>query len=55
MLTLDKWHDWLACGDPEVARTFLSLYPSELMEAAPEPQGKNLRAQKPPPASGDLF
>jgi len=57
MLTRDKWDDWLACRDPEVARTFLSLYPAELMEAAPAPANRKTAGRQPkaPPASGDLF
>lgn len=34
----DRWDDWLVCRDPEVARTFLSLYPAELMDTAPAPR-----------------
>ncbi|MGO4280668.1 SOS response-associated peptidase family protein [Cupriavidus sp. RAF20_2] len=32
-----EWDDWLRCRDPEVARTFLRLYPSERMAGAPAP------------------
>ncbi len=32
-----QWDDWLACRDPEVARSFLSLYPAEKMVAEPAP------------------
>lgn len=56
MLIRNKWEDWLVCRDPKVARTFLSLYPAELMEAAPAPPQKKMSGmQKPPPASDDLF
>ncbi|BCL93363.1 SOS response-associated peptidase family protein [Ralstonia pseudosolanacearum] len=56
MLLRDQWDEWLACRDPEVARSFLSLYPAELMEAAPAPADRKVpKTPKPPPASGDLF
>ncbi|WP_197378051.1 SOS response-associated peptidase family protein [Ralstonia pseudosolanacearum] len=55
MLTRDKWDDWLVCRDPEVARTFLSLYPAELMEAEPTPAVKKTTRIQKPPASDDLF
>jgi putative SOS response-associated peptidase YedK len=28
-----EWDDWLSCGDPEYARSFLRHYPAELMRA----------------------
>ncbi|GMG90641.1 hypothetical protein Cmtc_18610 [Cupriavidus sp. TKC] len=39
ILPRDEWDDWLGCRDPELARTFLRLYPSDAMvaEAAPVP------------------
>ncbi|WP_428984161.1 SOS response-associated peptidase family protein [Ralstonia psammae] len=40
----DHWDDLRDCRDPEVARTFLSLYPAELMDTAPRPR----RAAKQP-------
>lgn len=56
MLTRDKWDEWLARRDPELARTFRSLYPAGLMEAAPTPADrKAVRQPKAPPQSGDLF
>lgn len=56
MLTRDKWDAWLSCRDPEVARTFLSLYPAELMDAAPAPANRKVpKKPNPPPESGDLF
>lgn len=42
----EEYDDWLACKDPELARTFLRPYPAELMAAqaaareAPSPQGE---------------
>lgn len=33
-----QWDDWLACDDPEVARTFLTLYPADEMDTAPAPR-----------------
>jgi putative SOS response-associated peptidase YedK len=55
MLTRDKWEDWLACRDPEVARTFLSLHPAELMGAEPAPPENTAPRKQKPPGSGDLF
>ncbi|MGC5885755.1 SOS response-associated peptidase family protein [Ralstonia pseudosolanacearum] len=58
MLTRDRWADWLACKDPEVARTFLRLYPSELMDCAPAPAPARTSAKPKPPepdATRDLF
>jgi putative SOS response-associated peptidase YedK len=34
----DDYDDWLACRDPEAARSFLRLFPAALMEARPEPK-----------------
>jgi putative SOS response-associated peptidase YedK len=38
----DQYDDWLGCKDPELARTFLQLYPADLMNAyaAPRPSQK---------------
>lgn len=33
----DQWDDWLSCRNAEVARTFMTLYPTERMETAPAP------------------
>ncbi|WP_354683735.1 SOS response-associated peptidase family protein [Cupriavidus necator] len=33
-----QWDDWLACRDPEVARTFLTLVPASAMHAEPAPK-----------------
>lgn len=32
-----QWAAWLACRDPELARSFMTLYPAEKMIAAPAP------------------
>lgn len=32
-----EWDEWLSCSDPEHARRFLRLYPSESMVAEPAP------------------
>lgn len=34
----DQWEDWLACRNPEIARTFLRLYPAQEMVAEPAPK-----------------
>ncbi|MBA9846575.1 SOS response-associated peptidase [Ralstonia pickettii] len=53
----DRWDDWLDCRDPEAARSFLTLYPAELMDTAPAPRAP--RSAKPQPnadtPSGELF
>jgi putative SOS response-associated peptidase YedK len=33
-----QWDDWLACRDPEVARSFLRLLPDDAMQAEPAPK-----------------
>ncbi|ABF12925.1 putative SOS response-associated peptidase YedK [Cupriavidus metallidurans] len=42
ILPRDEWDDWLNCRDPELARSFLRLYPADAMvaEAAPAPPRK---------------
>jgi putative SOS response-associated peptidase YedK len=46
----NEWDAWLQCHDPEMARSFLRLYPAERMtaEAAPKPlrQKKSIQDQK---------
>ncbi|NMV39860.1 SOS response-associated peptidase [Ralstonia insidiosa] len=37
MLHREFWDDWLACRDPDRARTFLNLYPASLMDCEPAP------------------
>lgn len=34
----NDYDDWLSCKNPEFARTFLQLYPAELMRAEPVPK-----------------
>lgn len=36
----DEYEGWLGCKDPEVARSFLQLYPAELLAAGPAPKEK---------------
>lgn len=33
----EEWEAWLSCKNPEIARTFLKLYPPELMRHLPDP------------------
>lgn len=33
----EEWASWLACRDPEVARSFLRLLPAEMLETEPAP------------------
>ncbi|WP_354687128.1 SOS response-associated peptidase family protein [Cupriavidus necator] len=49
ILHRDQWDDWLNCSDPEVARTFLNLYPADLMDTEPAPRAS--RKSKPHQAS----
>lgn len=53
ILHRNQWDDWLRCRDPEVARTFLNLYPADLMDAEPAPRAARKRA--PDSAPSDLF
>ena len=52
VLPRNTWRDWLACADPEEARSFLRLVPAEALvaEAAPIPP----RVPKAPPAQDEL-
>lgn len=34
----DSYDDWLNCRDPELARSFLTLYPTDLMKATVSPR-----------------
>lgn len=47
-----EWDEWLNCKNPEFARTFMQLYPPELMAGEPKPLPP--RKQKPEPQQ-DLF
>ncbi|KWW35163.1 putative SOS response-associated peptidase YedK [Cupriavidus metallidurans] len=52
------WDDWLHCRNPELARSFLRLYPAEGMAAAPDPvvrvaTDKTARASKDLGAPGE--
>lgn len=51
------YDDWLACRDPEAARTFLRLFPAALMEAVPEPKEAVRKKPLAPgvPVTGSLF
>ncbi|MGN7104852.1 SOS response-associated peptidase [Ralstonia holmesii] len=52
----DHWEAWLSCRDPEVARTFLTLYPAERMATEPAPRTPRPTKQAPKEsASGGLF
>ncbi|PZX32076.1 putative SOS response-associated peptidase YedK [Cupriavidus phytorum] len=44
-----QWNDWLACRDPEVARTFMTLFPPEAMATEPAPIVR--RTKEPPPTA----
>jgi putative SOS response-associated peptidase YedK len=46
---------WLNSGNPELARTFMKLYPSELMRGWPDPIPSNPPKKKPPEPTLSLF
>lgn len=37
IVSADEYDAWLTCRDPELARSFLRLYPAELLQAEPAP------------------
>lgn len=41
----DDYESWLKCKDPEVARSFLNLYPAELLQAGSAPKEKSTPAE----------
>jgi putative SOS response-associated peptidase YedK len=47
-----EYEDWLECRDPERARSYLQLYPAELMAARPEPAPPRKKKDEP---NGALF
>ena len=51
------YDDWLACRDPEAARSFLRLFPATLMDAKPEPKAAAPRkaVATADEATGNLF
>jgi putative SOS response-associated peptidase YedK len=53
----EDYDDWLACRNPEAARSFLRLFPAELMEARPEPKEAARKKTVAPESqvSGSLF
>lgn len=40
ILPREEWDDWLTCRNPELARSFLRLYPSDSMVAEAAPKTK---------------
>ncbi len=49
-----EYDDWLECTDPERARSYLQLYPPELMKAWPAPAPPRT-TKNPVKSTGDLF
>lgn len=51
------YDDWLACRDPEAARSFLRLFSASLMEARPEPKeaARKKAVEAENQATGSLF
>ena len=45
IVPVDDYDAWLDCRDPELARSFLRLYPAELMVAAPVPKAPRKAAE----------
>ncbi|XLZ71302.1 SOS response-associated peptidase family protein [Massilia sp. SR12] len=56
-----EWDNWLGCRNPEIARSFMTLFPAERMTSWPAPRPKKTRKTEAPPASdaapaqADLF
>lgn len=48
-----QWEEWLACRDPEAARTFMTLFPPEVMAAEPAPIVRRSK-ELPPSADAEL-
>ncbi|MBY4734010.1 SOS response-associated peptidase family protein [Cupriavidus pauculus] len=44
VLPREDWDEWLACRDPEVARTFLRLMPADALVAEPAPLAPRAKA-----------
>jgi len=54
----EDYDAWLTCRNPEEARSFLRLFPAELMAARPEPKAPKIKkegAQLTAPTTGELF
>ncbi|MGY8527587.1 SOS response-associated peptidase [Paracidovorax citrulli] len=49
ILPRNDWDDWLSCGDPELARSFLRLPSTTDMDAEPDPVAPRPRKQSLPP------
>ncbi|MBV8272380.1 MAG: SOS response-associated peptidase family protein [Cupriavidus sp.] len=50
------WDNWLQCRNPELARSFLHLYPADRMAAAPEPVVRETKVKEAAkPQDGDLL
>jgi putative SOS response-associated peptidase YedK len=45
ILRPDQYESWLACKHPEVSRSFLNLYPAELLTAGPAPKEKKATSE----------
>lgn len=52
IITPDAYDDWLNCRNPDLARTFLQLYPAELVHGEPSPVPSR---QKPESPQASLF
>jgi len=50
------WDNWLQCRNPELARSFLHLYPADRMATAPEPVVRETKVKPAAkPQDGDLL
>lgn len=46
-----EYDEWLDCKNPEIARTFLNLYPPELMACRPAPKASKVKSTDSKPQS----
>ncbi|MBB2918356.1 putative SOS response-associated peptidase YedK [Cupriavidus alkaliphilus] len=44
----EQWDEWLACRNPEVARTFMTLFPAESMATEAAPHVRRAKESSPP-------
>ena len=51
----EEYDAWLACRDPEMARSFLTLFPAERMIGRPEPVSPRRKVAVLPVTNSDLF
>ncbi|MGZ5800724.1 MAG: SOS response-associated peptidase [Burkholderiaceae bacterium] len=47
ILRPDEYDAWLTCRDPEIARSFMTLYPAELFAGSPAPKPPSKKSRGP--------